>query len=59
MLNDRRSPGKSVEDAQQAEDSPNTFVILTISLAALAVIGAVLLWYFGMFGHLTSLWSRS
>lgn len=38
-----------VEDAQQGEDSPNTFWILTVSLLALAVIGTALLWYFGVF----------
>lgn len=38
-----------VEDAQQAEDSSNTFWILTLSLSALAIVGTALLWYFGAF----------
>ena len=33
---------------EEAERSPDTFVILIVSLAALAVIGAGFAWYFGM-----------
>jgi flagellar basal body-associated protein FliL len=36
-------------EATQAEKSPNTFVILILSLAALAVVAVVLFWYFGVF----------
>jgi hypothetical protein len=36
------------EEARQAENSPDTFFMLIISLVVLAVIGAVLLWYFGV-----------
>ena len=39
---------ETTEEATQAERSPNTFVILIVSLAALAVIGAGFAWYFGM-----------
>ncbi len=35
------------EEATQAENSPDTLVILIVSLVALLVIGAGLLWYFG------------
>ena len=34
-------------EATQAENSPDTLVILVISLVALVLIGAGLLWYFG------------
>jgi hypothetical protein len=37
------------EEATQAERSPDTFVILMVSLVALAVIAAGLFWYFGVF----------
>ena len=36
-------------EATQAEKSPNTFFILAISLAALAVAALLLFWYFGVF----------
>jgi hypothetical protein len=36
------------EEATQAERSPDTFIILIVSLAALAVIGVGFAWYFGM-----------
>ena len=39
---------ETTEEATQAERSPNTFVILVVSLTALAVIGAGFAWYFGM-----------
>jgi hypothetical protein len=55
--NDRRE--MSVEDAQQADDSPDTFYILIISLAALTIIGAALLWYFGVFHHLAAMMGRT
>ena len=35
------------EEATQAENSPDTLVILITSLVALVLIGAGLLWYFG------------
>jgi hypothetical protein len=59
MQKENAGPERSVEDAQQAEDSPDTFFILTISLAALAVIGAVLLWYVGVFDNVASIFGRS
>lgn len=34
-------------EATQAENSPDTFVMLVTSLVILAVIAAALLWYFG------------
>jgi len=37
------------QEATQSENSPDTFVILLISLAALAVISFGLFWYFGVF----------
>ena len=49
MFRRNRKEALDVEDAQQADDSSNSFVILTVSLSALAVIGAWLLWYFGAF----------
>ena len=36
------------EQATQAEKSPNTFYILVVSLIALVVIGAFLLWWYGV-----------
>ena len=39
---------ETTEEATQAERSPNTFVILVVSLTAIAVIGAGFAWYFGM-----------
>jgi len=48
----RKVNGTIVEtdrEATQAEKSPNTFYILTVSLAALAVVAALLFWYFGVF----------
>lgn len=41
-------------EATQAEKSPNTFVILTVSLAALAVAAVVLFWYFGVFQNIVT-----
>jgi hypothetical protein len=40
---------ETIEEATQAERSPDTFYILIISLVALTVAGAFLLWYFGVF----------
>ena len=37
------------EQATQAERSPDTFYILVVSLIALVVIGAFLLWWYGGF----------
>lgn len=48
----RKENGTIVEterEATQAEKSPNTFVILIVSLTALAVVAVVLFWYFGVF----------
>jgi hypothetical protein len=36
-------------EATQAEKSPNTFFVLAVSLSALAVVAALLFWYFGVF----------
>ena len=36
------------EQATQAERSPDTFYILVVSLIALVVIGAFLLWWYGV-----------
>lgn len=47
----RNMQGKTTEtprEATQAENSPDTFIILTVSLTVLAVIGVALLWYFGV-----------
>lgn len=51
----RKDNGVIVEterEATQAEKSPNTFVILVLSLAALAVAAVVLFWYFGVFQNI-------
>jgi hypothetical protein len=40
---------ETIEEATQAEKSPDTFYILIISLVALAVVGGYLFWYFGVF----------
>ena len=40
---------ETIEEATQAERSPDTFYILIISLVALAIVGGFLLWYFGVF----------
>ncbi len=36
------------QEATQSENSKNSFVILTVSLVVLALIGVGLLWYFGI-----------
>jgi hypothetical protein len=36
-------------EATQAENSPDTFLILMVSLGLLALIAASLFWYFGVF----------
>jgi hypothetical protein len=36
------------EEATQADNSPDTFVILIVSLAGAAVVGLALFWYFGV-----------
>jgi hypothetical protein len=43
--------GKKVEtprEATQAENSPDTFIILTVSLVALFIIGLGIFYYFGL-----------
>lgn len=48
----KKQDGKIVEtgrEATSAENSPNTFFVLTASLIALAVIAVLLFWYFGVF----------
>ena len=43
--------GKKVEtprEATQAENSPDTFVILTVSLVALFFVGLGIFYYFGL-----------
>lgn len=52
----RKENGVIVEterEATQAEKSPNTFFILAVSLAALAVAALLLFWYFGVFQNIT------
>jgi len=49
---DKDADGKnvdSVDKATQAEKSPDTFYILVVSLTALVVLGALLLWWYGVF----------
>jgi hypothetical protein len=51
----RKENGTIVEtdrEAMQAEKSPNTFVILAVSLAALAIAAVLLFWYFGVFENI-------
>lgn len=53
----RKENGTIVEtdrEATQAEKSPNTFVILAVSLAALAVVALLLFWYFGVFTNMAT-----
>jgi hypothetical protein len=47
--NDDGQISETEEEATQAEKSPDTFIILTVSLAALAIVAAGLFWYFGVF----------
>jgi hypothetical protein len=47
--NDEGQISETEEEATQAEKSPDTFIILTVSLAALAIVAAGLFWYFGVF----------
>src|SRR5438105_3662263 len=52
QMADKETNGRvveTIEEATQAERSPDTFYILIISLVAMAVVGAFLLWYFGVF----------
>ena len=47
----RNVQGKTTEtprESTQAENSPNTFIILIVSLTVLVAIGIVVLWYFGV-----------
>jgi flagellar basal body-associated protein FliL len=37
------------QEATQAEKSPDTLVILTVSLVASVVVAVALFWYFGLF----------
>ena len=37
---------ETIEEATQAERSPDTFYIMIISLVALVMVGGSLLWYF-------------
>jgi hypothetical protein len=39
---------ESREEATQAENSPDTFIILVVSLGLLAAAAAALFWYFGV-----------
>ena len=48
----RDKAGHTIEtplEAKQAESSPNSFIILIISMVAAVIVGAGLLWHFGMF----------
>jgi hypothetical protein len=38
---------ESPEEATQSENSPDTFIILVVSLGLLAAAAAALFWYFG------------
>ena len=52
---EKKPNGKVVEtpeEATQAERSPDTFVILAVSLVALAAIAVGLFWYFGVFTNM-------
>jgi cytoskeletal protein RodZ len=40
---------ETVEEATQAERSSDTFYVLLVSLIALVVVGAFLLWWWGFF----------
>jgi cytoskeletal protein RodZ len=40
---------ETLEQATQAEKSPDTFYILIVSLIVLVVIGGFLLWWWGVF----------
>jgi hypothetical protein len=35
-------------EATQAENSKNSFVVLTVSLVSAAIVGVALFWYFGI-----------
>ena len=48
----RNVQGKTTEtprESTQAENSPDTFIILLISLGVLVAAGVVIMWYFGVF----------
>ena len=48
----RNVQGKTTEtprESTQAENSPNTFIILIVSLTVLVAIGVAVLWYIGVF----------
>jgi cytochrome bd-type quinol oxidase subunit 2 len=38
---------ETLEDATSSENSPDTLIILIVSLVALVLIGAAFAWYFG------------
>lgn len=47
----RNVQGKTTEtprESTQAENSPNTFIILIVSMTVLLGIGLAVLWYFGV-----------
>ena len=47
----RNVQGKTTETPReftQAENSPNTFIILIVSLTVMVAIGIAVLWYFGV-----------
>lgn len=48
----RNVQGKKTEtprESTQAENSPDTFIILVVSLGVLVAAGIAILWYFGVF----------
>jgi hypothetical protein len=50
---------KTDNKAMQAERSPNTFLILVISLSALAVVAFGVFWYFGVFDGMGAVQPKS
>jgi nitrate reductase NapE component len=47
--NDEKPVVTTTEKAIQAERSPDTFYVLLVSLIAVCVVGAFLLWWYGVF----------
>ena len=39
---------ETIRESTQAENSPNSFIILIVSLTVIVAIGVVVLWYFGV-----------
>jgi hypothetical protein len=49
MADNDRKIVETPQQATQAERSPDTFYILIVSLIAVVAIGAILLWWWGVF----------